>query len=298
MSRERSVLSPVGVAVVTVLVAMVSIQGGASLAKRLFPLIGAQGATALRLFFAALLLLAFWRPWRKRLTRQELKAVVVYGAALGAMNLTFYLALERIPLGIAVAIEFTGPLAVAILSTRRPIDFLWALLAVAGILMILPLAGTSKALDWLGVFWALVAGTCWALYILFGQRAVASVHGGTVTSLGMVTAALLVCPFGVVEAGRGLLDVSLLPMALGVAVLSSALPYSLEMIALKRLPTRTFGILMSLEPALAALSGLLFLGEQLTVVQWAAIGCVIAASAGSAATSKPPPAVATPETVS
>jgi inner membrane transporter RhtA len=291
-------LSPVSVAVLTLLVAMASIQLGVALAKRLFPLIGAQGATALRLGFATLLLLALWRPWRKKLTRQEVLAVVVYGAALGGMNLTFYLALERIPLGITVAIEFTGPLAVAILSTRRPIDFLWALLAVAGILMILPLAGTSKALDWLGVFWALVAGTCWALYILFGQRAGASVHGGTATSLGMATAALLVIPFGVAHAGRALLDVSLLPLALGVAVLSSALPYSLEMIALKRLPTRTFGILMSLEPALAALTGLLFLREQLTVVQWVAIGCVIAASAGSAATSKPPQGVAAaPEAV-
>jgi inner membrane transporter RhtA len=289
-------LSPVSVAVLTLLVAMSSIQAGASVAKRLFPLIGAQGATALRLAFAALMLLAFWRPWRRRLTRQELLAVVVYGAALGGMNLTFYLALERIPLGIAVAIEFTGPLAVALLSTRRPVDFVWALLAMAGILMILPLSETSAALDWVGVFWALVAGTCWALYILFGQRAGASVHGGTATSLGMVTAAVLVCPFGVVHAGQKLLDVSLWPMALGVAVLSSALPYSLEMIALKRLPARTFGILMSLEPALAALSGWVFLSEQLTPVQWAAIGCVILASAGSSATSKPSVAAA-PEAV-
>ncbi|NMO15294.1 threonine/homoserine exporter RhtA [Pyxidicoccus fallax] len=287
MSRVRTMLSPVSVAVLTLLVAMTSIQVGASVAKRLFPLIGAQGVTTLRVFFAALMLLAFWRPWRRKLTRKELWVVVVYGAALGGMNMTFYLALERIPLGIAVAIEFTGPLAVALLSTRRPIDFVWAFLAVAGILMILPLAESSKALDWVGVFWALVAGTCWAFYILFGQRAGASVHGGTATSLGMVTAALLVCPFGVARAGTQLLDVSLLPMALAVAVLSSALPYSLEMIALKRLPARTFGILMSLEPALAALSGLVFLREQLTVIQWAAIGCVILASAGSSATSKP-----------
>ncbi|MBZ4417467.1 threonine/homoserine exporter RhtA [Myxococcus sp. RHSTA-1-4] len=297
MSRVRTMLSPVSVAVLTLLVAMSSIQAGASVAKRLFPLVGAQGATALRLFFAALMLLAFWRPWRQTLTRKELLAVAVYGAALGGMNLTFYLALERIPLGIAVAIEFTGPLAVALLSTRRPIDFVWAFLAMAGILLILPLSETSKALDWMGVFWALVAGTCWALYILFGQRAGASVHGGTATSLGMAMAAVLVCPLGVAHAGRGLLDVSLLPMALGVAVMSSALPYSLEMIALKRLPARTFGILMSLEPALAALSGLVFLREQLTLIQWAAIGCVILASAGSAATSKPGVAAA-PEAVS
>lgn len=282
MAREKSV----GVAVLAVLVAMSSIQLGASLAKGLFPVLGAQGATALRLVFAALLLLAVWRPWRTRLTGRELRVVMVYGAALGVMNLTFYMALSRIPLGIAVAIEFTGPLAVALLSTRRALDFVWALLAVAGILLILPLTKSSAALDPLGVVWALAAGTCWALYILFGQRAGAAVHGGTATSLGMVTAALLAVPFGVAHAGRSLLEVPLWPAALGVAVLSSALPYSLEMIALKALPTRTFGILMSLEPALAALSGLVFLREQLTGVQWLAITCVILASAGSAASSR------------
>jgi inner membrane transporter RhtA len=293
MSRMRN---PVGVAVLAVLAAMSTIQFGASLAKGLFPVLGAQGTTALRLGFATLILLAVWRPWRKPLTRRELVAVAVYGAALGGMNLTFYLALARIPLGIAVAIEFTGPLAVAILSTRRALDFLWALLAIAGILLILPLSESSQALDPLGVVWALVAGTCWALYILFGQRASTEVHGGTATSLGMATAALLVIPFGVAHAGPALLDVSLWPVGLGVAVLSSALPYSLEMIALKALPTRTFGILMSLEPALAALAGLVILKEQLTLVQWLAIACVILASAGSAATARKP--VPAPEAVS
>lgn len=296
MSRMRTNPGPVGVAVLTLLMAMGSIQFGAALAKGLFPVLGAQGATALRLIFAALMLLAVFRPWRKKLTRRELRSVVVYGAALGTMNLTFYLALARIPLGIAVAIEFTGPLAVALLSTRRALDFVWALLAVAGILLVLPLSESSKALDPLGVVWALVAGTCWALYILFGQKAVETVHGGTATSLGMVVAALVAVPFGVAHAGRALLDVSLLPVGLGVAVLSSALPYSLEMIALKALPMRTFGILMSLEPALAAMSGLVFLHEQLTVLQWVAIGCIILASAGSAASSRqaavPPPEAA------
>ncbi|MFP2960225.1 threonine/homoserine exporter RhtA [Myxococcus sp. 1LA] len=294
MSRVLTKPGPVTVAVLTLLVAMTSIQMGASLAKRVFPVLGATGATALRVFFAALILAAVFRPWRKRLTRQELLSVVIYGAALGGMNLTFYLALERIPLGIAVAIEFTGPLALAIFSTRRPIDFLWALLAVAGILLILPLGDTSGTLDWLGVFWALVAATCWALYILFGQRAGGAVHGGTAASLGMLTAAVLVMPFGVAHAGTKLLDVSLLPIILCVAVLSSALPYSLEMYALKALPTRTFGILMSLEPAMAAMSGLLLLNERLSLVQWAAIGCIILASLGSSATSRKPAEVAAP----
>ncbi len=269
-----------------VLLGMSSIQVGASLAKRLFPVVGAQGTTALRLLFASLILLVVWRPWRKRLTLAEARPILIYGAALGVMNLTFYLALERIPLGIAVAIEFTGPLAVALLSTRKAVDFIWAALAVAGVVMILPLAGTAEALDWVGVGWALVAGLCWALYILFGQKAGAAVHGGTATSLGMLTAALLVAPFGVAKAGTALLDASLLPFVLGIAVLSSALPYSLEMVALKQIPTRTFGILMSLEPALGALAGLLFLGERLSLMQGLAIGFIVLASAGSALSSK------------
>ncbi|NTX16315.1 EamA family transporter [Myxococcus sp. CA051A] len=295
MSRLRGLTSPRTSAVLLLLVAMSCIQVGASLAKRLIPVVGAQGTTALRLVFASLILLAIWRPWRKRLTRAELRSVLVYGASLGVMNLTFYLALERIPLGIAVAIEFTGPLAVALLSTRKAVDFIWALLAVAGVVMILPLAGTGKALDWVGVGWALVAGTCWALYIVFGQKAGASVHGGTAASLGMLTAALLVVPFGVAQAGTSLLDVSLLPAVLGIAVLSSALPYSLEMMALKELPTRTFGILMSLEPALGALAGLLFLDERLSWVQALAVGFIVLASVGSALSSKRTPS--TPEAV-
>jgi len=290
MSRPGGLTSPRTSAVLMVLLGMSSIQVGASLAKRLFPVVGAQGTTALRLFFASLILLAVWRPWRKRLTRAEVRPILIYGAALGVMNLTFYLALERIPLGIAVAIEFTGPLAVALLSTRKAVDFIWALLAVAGVVMILPLTGSAAALDWMGVGWALVAGLCWALYILFGQKAGAAVHGGTATTLGMLTAALLVVPFGVAKAGTALLDVSLLPFVLGIAVLSSALPYSLEMVALKEIPTRTFGILMSLEPALGALAGLLFLGERLSVVQGLAIGFIVLASAGSALSSKQSPA--------
>ncbi|MCP3098531.1 EamA family transporter [Myxococcus sp. K15C18031901] len=285
-SQDPKRPSPIAVAIPLLLAAMGSIQVGASIAKGLFPMVGAQGTTALRLVFSSLILLAFWRPWRHRLTRQELRAIVVYGASLGVMNLTFYLALARIPLGIAVAIEFTGPLAVAILSSRRPIDFVWALLAIAGVLLILPLSGASGTLDWVGVAWALVAGTCWALYILFGQKAGASVHGGTAASLGMLVAALVAVPVGVASAGTALLNPSLMLPALGIAILSSALPYSLEMFALKKLPTRTFGILMSLEPALGALAGRVFLAEQLSVTQWVAVGLIISASVGSAASAR------------
>ncbi len=269
------------VALVAVFVAMVSVQTGASLAKTLFPLAGATGATTLRLVFAALVLAIAWRPWRRRIGRADARAIVAYGLALGAMNLSFYLSLRTLPLGIAVALEFTGPLTVAVLGSRRAIDFLWVALAAIGIVLILPIFEGSVPLDPVGIAWALAAGACWGLYIHFGKRAGDTIHGGLVTSLGMIVAMAFVLPFGVVGAGARLLDVSILPLAFGVAVLSSALPYSLEMIGLQRLPARTFGVLMSLEPALAALSGWLILGERLEAKQMVAVGCVMAASVGS-----------------
>lgn len=224
-------LLPVGL----LLIAMASIQSGASLAKSMFPLVGAQGTTALRLFFAALILLLLLRPWRKRLSLQSLRSVVVYGIALGGMNLLFYLSVRTVPLGIAVALEFTGPLLVAILSSRRLLDFLWIGLAVFGIWLLLPLGNSAEPLDLVGAAYALGAGVCWALYILFGQRAGAD-HGAQGAALGVLVAAILVVPIGVAHAGADLLDPALIPLALGVAVLSTALPYTLEMVALTRLP--------------------------------------------------------------
>lgn len=273
------------VAVLALVVSMASIQVGASLAKQLFPLIGAAGTTALRVVFAAAILLVVWRPWGRTVRRADLGTIALYGTALGAMNLSFYVALRTLPLGLAVAIEFTGPLAVAVLASRRRLDFLWALLAAAGIVLVLPLFEGSVPVDPVGVVWALVAGACWALYIVFGRRAGSSIHGGTATSLGMLTAALVVVPFGAADAGAKLLDPALLPVGLAVAVLSSALPYSLEMVGLKRLPAQTFGVLMSLEPALASLAGWLILREHLDAIQLAAIGCIMVASVGTTLTS-------------
>ena len=270
------------------LASMVSIQFGASLAKGLFPQLGPEGTTVFRCGFAAVMLLALWRPWRALPPRPALVAVALYGASLGAMNLFFYLSIARIPLGVAVALEFTGPLAVALLASRRARDLLWVALAAAGIVLILPLSRAAHRLDPPGVALALAAGVCWALYIVLGQRAGRAVEGGAATALGMLAAALVVTPVGVLRAGPRLLHFELWPLALVVAVFSSALPYSLEMHALRRLPARTFGILMSLEPALAALAGLVMLRERLTATQLVAIGCVIAASAGSAATSHAP----------
>lgn len=269
--------------VAALIVAMFSFQLGAAIAKQMFPLVGAAGATALRLGLASPLLLAVWRPWRIRPDAREVRTLIIYGVAMGWMNLFFYLSLNRIPLGIAVALEFTGPLAVAIGTSRRAIDFAWIVLAALGLLALLPLGLRSEPLDPIGVGYALAAGACWALYIVYGQKA-GNVHGGQTAALGSLAAALVVVPIGIAQAGTALLSPAVLPAACAVALLSSALPYSLEMYALTRLPTRTFGVLMSGDPALAALSGLAFLGETLSVVQWTAIASIMLASAGSAAT--------------
>jgi inner membrane transporter RhtA len=266
--------------------AMVSVQCGAALVKQLFPAVGVAGATALRLTLASLMLVIVWRPWRLRPTAREMRSILIYGSAMGVMNFLFYSSLRRIPLGIAVALEFTGPLGVAIATSRRAVDFLWIVLAAAGIAALLPLGIQARALPPAGIAFALGAGVCWALYIVFGQKAGAA-HGGATAALGTLVGAAIIAPIGVAQAGAALLSPAILPAACGVALLSSALPYSLEMYALTRLPTRTFGVLMSAEPALGALSGLAFLGEQLTAVQWAAIASIMIASGGSAATGGP-----------
>ncbi|WP_172146148.1 threonine/homoserine exporter RhtA [Pseudomonas tumuqii] len=272
--------------IMLLLIAMTSIQSGASLAKGLFPLIGATGTTALRLGLGALILCVLMRPWQARLNLRSCRSLLAYGLALGSMNLLFYLSLQTIPLGIAVALEFTGPLGLALLSSRRLLDFVWIALAVFGLWLLLPSAQADVQLDPVGMALALAAGLCWALYIIFGQKAGAE-HGRQTVALGTIVAALLVFPIGVWHAGSSMFSLDLLPIALGVAILSSALPYSLEMVALTRLPARTFSILMSMEPAIAALSGLLFLSERLTLNQWLAISAIILASAGAAATIRP-----------
>jgi inner membrane transporter RhtA len=265
------------------LIAMASIQSGASLAKSMFPIIGAQGTTTLRLIFASVIMMLILRPWRAKLTAKSLRTVIVYGMALGGMNFLFYMSLQTIPLGIAVALEFTGPLAVAIYASRRAIDFLWIALATVGLLLLIPMGETTAGIDLLGAGYALGAGVCWALYILFGQKAGAD-NGVQTAALGVMIAALFVAPIGIVHAGAALLTLSLIPVAIAVAILSTAVPYTLEMVALTRIPTRTFGTLMSIEPAIGALSGLLFLQEYLSLSQWMAIMCIILASIGATMT--------------
>ena len=264
---------------------------GTSWAKQaLFPVVGAQGTTAVRVGLSALLMLMLWRPWRWRLSRADAQAVALYGAALGAMNLMFYLSLQTLPFGLAVAIEFAGPLAVAIWSSRRAVDFVWVALAIVGLALLLPLGLSGSTLDPLGVLYSVGAAVFWALYIVFGKRA-GHLHAGQSVSLGLMVAALVVVPVGVAHAGAALLSPSVLLVGVAVAAISSALPISLEMMALKRLPKEAFGIMISMEPAVAALLALALLGERLDTVQWLAIGCIVAASMGSAATARRLPAV-------
>ena len=271
---------------------VVALGVGTSFAKQLFPVVGSLGTTALRVGFSALLLLLIWRPWRKPLSRAEVMSLIRYGVALGCMNLMFYQSLKTIPFGVAVAIEFSGPLTLAVITSRQRIDFLWIALAIAGLALLLPFGNISidgndvSALNPEGVFCALVAAVFWAAYILFGKK-VGHLHAGHSVSLGLSVAAITVVPFGVWHAGSALWQPQILLAGLVVGAISSGIPISLEMVALKRLTPGAFGVMTSMEPAVAALLGLLVLNEQLTAPQWLAIGLVMCAAAGSAATSQP-----------
>ncbi|MGS6171610.1 threonine/homoserine exporter RhtA [Enterobacter hormaechei] len=286
LPRKSSVWMPVAV----ILIAMMSIQSGASLAKSLFPLVGAPGVTALRIALGTLILVVVFKPWRLRFKKEQRLPLLFYGLALGGMNYMFYLSIQTIPLGIAVALEFTGPLAVALFSSRHPVDFIWVVLAVLGLWFLLPLGQSVSQIDLTGAALALGAGACWAVYILTGQRA-GEEHGPATVALGSLIAAVIFVPIGMAQATDSIWQWSILPVGLAVAILSTALPYSLEMIALTRLPTRIFGTLMSMEPALAAISGMIFLGETLTLVQTLALCSIIAASMGSTLTMRPEPKV-------
>ena len=282
--------APVWLPIVVILIAMLSIQSGASLAKSLFPIIGAPGVTALRIALGTLILVIIFKPWRLRFKKEQRLPLLFYGLSLGAMNYLFYLSIQTVPLGVAVALEFTGPLAVALFSSRRPVDFVWVVLAVLGLWFLLPLGQNISHVDLTGAALALGAGACWAVYILTGQRA-GEEHGPATVALGSLIAAIIFVPLGMAQATESIWQWPVLPIGLAVAVLSTALPYSLEMIALTRLPTRIFGTLMSMEPALAAMSGMVFLGESLTLVQVLALCSIIAASMGSTLTMRSEPKI-------
>jgi inner membrane transporter RhtA len=265
------------------LLAMVSVQAGASIAKTMFPVIGPVGMVSLRIALGTVVLCLVLRPWRARIKPGTWRPLAVYGLSLGVMNLFYYLSLSRVPLGIAVALEFTGPLAVAILASRRLIDFGWIVLAAGGLTLLLPIAHIGEGIDPVGALYALAAGACWALYIVFGKQAGAD-HGAQTAALGSVISAVLVVPVGLISKGTALFAPSILLPALAVGVLSTALPYTLEMIALTRIPARTFGVLMSIEPAFGAVIGYFYLNERLATMQWTAIALIIGASIGTTAT--------------
>jgi inner membrane transporter RhtA len=269
-----------------VLGSIVSVQSGAAAATTLFDQIGPAGAVLLRTLFAAVALVIVWRPTLHGHTRPELRLVALLGAVLAAMNLSFYASLDRIPLGLAVTFEFVGPLGVAIAGSRRGADLAWAAFAAAGIALLSP--GIGGSLDALGVGFALLAGAFWAAYILLTARVGRAFERGDGLALAMSFSSLLLLPGGIVAGGTDLFDPGLLGVGVGVALLSSAIPYSLELEALRRLPENTFGVLMSLEPAVAALVGLAFLGQALSGREVAAIALVVIASAGALGTARAP----------
>ncbi len=266
--------------VALVLAGVTSIQFGAAIAATMFADLGPAGTSLLRLGFAAAILYALWRPAVGGRSRADLRLVVAFGLALGAMNLCFYEALDRIPLGIAVTIEFAGPLAVAVAYSRRRLDGLWVLLAAAGIVLLAD-PGGARSIDAIGLLYALVAAAFWGIYIVLAARAGPRFRGSEGVALAMLVAAVVPIVPGIVQGGADLLKPEFLAVGVAVGVLSSVVPYSLETEALRRMPTNVFGVLMSLEPAVAALAGFVVLGQSLSVRELLAIALVVVASVGA-----------------
>ena len=281
--RARTAVNLVPPAV-SVMAAIVSAQVGAAAAKYLFAALGPAATVSWRTAFAALVLLLLWRPHLRGRPRADLLAALALGVTLAGLSLSFYAALERIPLGVAMTLEFAGPLGIALVGSRRRLDFLWGVLAVAGILVLSPLGGT---VDPLGAALALLGGAFWAAYILLSARIGRTIPGGGGLALAMAVAAIVTLPFGIAAGERVAADPRLLLAALGVGLLSSVIPLSLELEALRRIPVQVFGVLMSLEPAIAALVGLVLLGEALGMREMAAIGLVVIASVGATKTADP-----------
>ncbi|WP_246677116.1 MULTISPECIES: DMT family transporter [unclassified Mesorhizobium] len=287
-AQEANQQAPVGaMPVLGLLGAMLSVQVGAAFAKGLFPVLGPEGTTMLRLAIGALMLAVVLRPWKVLPSRKNLPWLAAYGITVCAMNMLFYAALQRIPLGVCVALEFTGPLFVATLGSRRLLDLVWVALAVVGIVLLSPFAGISRGLDPTGVALALAAGACWGLYIIFAQKAGAEL-GVRTSAYGMAIAAVLALPFGFNAAQAYLTDPHIMAGAAVVGLFSSALPFYLEMLVLVRMPAKVYGMLVCLEPAGGALTGFLFLHEKLDLLQCAGVAAVIAAAFGTAVAARRP----------
>ena len=267
--------------------AIASVQFGSAIATTLFARVGPGGAVLLRLLSASIVLVALWRPPVRGRTRRELMLVIAFGLVLAGMNLAFYTALHRIPLGIAVSIEFLGPLAVAVGGSRRPVDLVWVVLAAVGIVALTH--GGTRHLSGVGVAFALAAGCLWAAYILLNARVGQAFEGGSGLALAMCVAAVAALPAGVIDGGAHLLEPRSLALGTAVGMLSSAIPYSFELEALRRIAVHVFGVLMSLEPAMAALAGLIVLGQGLSARELVGIALVVAASAGASLRSRAAP---------
>ncbi|MFI6478079.1 EamA family transporter [Nonomuraea sp. NPDC050663] len=263
-----------------VMLGILSVQVGAAFAKELFAVLPPSAVVFLRIGAGALVMLLVARPKIKGLSWRDWAIGLTFGGTLALMNLSFYEALSRLPMGIAVAIEFLGPLGVAVAASRKRLDLLWVSLAAIGVVLMAPWQ-ESASVSWVGIGFALVAGACWAAYILLSAAAGSRFPGTTGLTFAMVVSAVFIAPVGVTTGGADLLQPELLLIGLGVGLLSSVIPYSLELKALRRMPKHVFGVLMSLEPAAAAMIGLVVLGEILDLLHWAAIGCIIAASLGA-----------------
>jgi inner membrane transporter RhtA len=281
MSNKKAIAIP---PVPAVLLSIISVQGGAAIAKGLFPVLGPAATSSLRIGLSAIILVLFNRPNLRDLSPAQWKAVALYGLTLGAMNIVFYQAIARIPLGLGVTLEFIGPLVLALAGSKRALDFLWVVLAAAGIVLIAP--WSNNGLDLLGVVLALLAGAFWAGYIVMGGRISKIMDGGKAVSIGMMFATALILPFAIADGLLVNFKPQMLFFGFALALLSSAIPFTLEISALRKMPAKTFSILMSLEPAAAALSGLIFLHEYLSVYEWLAVALVVIASAGATLTRK------------
>lgn len=267
-------------ALVLLIIAMISVQSSGSLAKILFHDFPILTVAAMRLLFGALILALIFKIWQINFRQVKWQAIISYGFALAGMNALFYLSIDRLPLGIAVSFEFVGPLSVALYYARQKFDFVWVGLAILGLILLFPFDQVSEGLDLIGIGFALGAGACWAIYIVAGQKP-SGISGNHTVCLGMFIGMLCLMPVALFSGfSIAVFEPSNFIYFIALAVLASALPFTLEMIALRHLTALSFGTLMSVEPAIAALSGFIFLGEQLLWNQWLALATIICASIG------------------
>ncbi|CDZ16420.1 Inner membrane transporter rhtA [Candidatus Johnevansia muelleri] len=271
--------------IILLIMSMLSIQSGASIAKNLFTIIGVQGTTMMRLFIASIIFTIIFKPWNSYYSIiKNWFLIMGYGISIGAMNLLFYMSLKILPLCISVSIEFIGPLSLALFSSKRLIDFVWVFIVIISIIILIPLKLLFHKKNIIGIFYGLGSGFFWALYIIFGKKATAKLDKKNILSIGIIIAFLFSLPFGLINSWKKLLSFKILYYACIISIFSTVIPYTIELIAINKLPIVTFGTLTSLEPVVAAISGLIFLHEKLSIIQGIALFAIILASIGSTLT--------------